>query len=1095
MQRSLGAARAIPAVVLAVIGIVTSSPAQKKKASAPARTATIVRDVPDSASLGALHYRYIGPEGNRTDAIAGVKGDPNVYYAGAASGGVWKTTDAGAHWDPIFDSQPVSSIGAIAVAPSDPNVVWVGTGESFIRSHISIGWGMYRSTDAGKNWSHVGLENTGRIARIAVDPANPDRALVAALGHAYGPQPERGIFRTVDGGKTWEKVLFVNDSTGGIDVVLDPSNPRTVYAAMWQIEIHTWGRKSGGAGSSIWKSTDFGTTWTRLRDGLPTRPFGKVGLAISAAMPERIYAEVETGDGIPRDGEAQDTGRVFRSDDGGKHWQLMSSDLQPAGRTAYYDRMGVEPDNPNEAYFLASNFTKTLDGGKTMIDLPREQVPRGDHHDIWFDPSNGDRFAVAHDGGLGITTTRGRTWHRIQLPIAQMYHVTVDNRVPYFVYGNKQDGESAMGPSNGKQEFFGTDVGIWRGEWRSVGGGESGWATPDTVDDNLVWSSASGSGSVGGIVTRYDVRTRNIHEVEVWPQSTSGTPADSVKYRFQWTFPLTISPHDHNTVYVGSQVVHQTTDGGNTWNVISPDLTRNDKSKQKISGGLTPDNIGVEYGDVVFAIAESPITKGEIWAGTNDGLVQLTRDGGKSWTNVTANIPGMLPWGTVTTVEPSRYTDGTAFITVDGHQVNNRDPWVYKTTDFGKSWTLIVKGIPKSPLSYAHVIREDPTRKGLLYLGTENGLYVSFDDGAAWQPLQSGLPHAPVYWIVVQPHFHDLVVATYGRGFYILDDITPLEQWNPATAAKNVSLLKPRDQYRFRTIADPFTEMDDIVAGKNPPKGALLNYWIKPGTKDTTAKDSVTITIADASGAIVRTLKAPSKAGLNRTNWDLHAERTKEATIRASPLFEDWFEVRDEGERAPGIGRYAILEPPGTYTVTLKFGGEQESQPLVILKDPLSGGSEQQIATQMQTENAIVADMNEAVTEINSLEVVRGQLADLAGITKKDSSYSDLKGSTEELMTKLVSVERQLYQMQLTGRGQDAVRWPAQLAEQLFYLAGSVGGSDYAPTTSQKEVAQALHARLVKVKAEVEALLKNDVPAFNERLRGRSVHPVISGGQ
>jgi len=430
MQRSFGAAHAVPAVVLAVAGFVIASPAQRKKAPAPTRAATVTQGFPDTAALGALHYRYIGPEGNRTDAIAGVKGDPNVYYVGAASGGLWKTTDAGAHWSPIFDSQPVSSIGAIAIAPSDTNVVWVGTGESFIRSHISIGWGMYKSTDAGNNWSHVGLENTGRIARIAVDPTNPDRVLVAALGHAYGPQPERGIFRTVDGGKSWERVLFVHDSTGGIDVLLDPSNPRTVYAAMWQIEIHTWGRTSGGAGSSIWKSTDGGTTWKRLRDGLPTRPFGKVGLGISPARPERIYAEVETGDGVPREGQPSDTGRLFRSDDAGKSWQLINSDLQPAGRTAYYDRMGVEPDNPNEAYFLASNFTKTLDGGKTMIDLPEEQVPRGDHHDIWFDPSNGNRFAVAHDGGLGITTTRGRTWHRIQLPIAQMYHVTVDNRVP-----------------------------------------------------------------------------------------------------------------------------------------------------------------------------------------------------------------------------------------------------------------------------------------------------------------------------------------------------------------------------------------------------------------------------------------------------------------------------------------------------------------------------------------------------------------------------------------------------------------------------------------------------------------------------------------
>jgi photosystem II stability/assembly factor-like uncharacterized protein len=1094
MQRSLGAARGTLAVVLWLASLTSSSPAQARKKKGAKEQATPTGAMPDTAVFKALKYRYIGPEGNRTDAVAGVKGDPNVYYAGAASGGLWKTTDAGAHWTPIFDDQPVSSIGAVAVAPSDPNVVWVGTGESFIRSHISVGWGMFKSTDAGKTWTRAGLENTGRIARIAIDPTDPDRVLVAALGHAYGPQPERGIFRTTDGGKTWQRVLFVNDSTGGIDVLLDPSNPRVAYAATWQIEIHTWGRTSGGPGSGIWKSTDGGTTWTRLRNGLPTQPFGKVGLGISPAMPQRIYAEIETQDQIIRNGQPADSGRLFRSDDAGKTWKLVNRDPQPAGRTAYYTRMGVEPDNPNEAYFLASNFTKTLDAGVTMIDLPREQIPRGDHHDIWFDPSNGDRFIVAHDGGVGITTTRGRTWHRIQLPIAQMYHVTVDNRVPYYVYGNKQDGQSAMGPSNAKESFFGQDVGIWRGKWRSVGGGESGWATPDTVDTNVVWSSASGSGSVGGIVTRYDVRTGIVHNVEVWPQVTSGAPADSLKYRFVWTFPLTISPHDHNTVYAGSQFVHATNDGGMSWRVISPDLTRNDKSKQGISGGLTPDNIGVEYADVVFAIAESPRAKGEIWAGTNDGLVQLTRDGGKTWTNLTPNIKGYPEWGTISNIEPSRYADGTAYLTVDGHQVNNRDPWVYKTTDYGKTWTLIVKGIPKSPLSYAHVVREDPVRKGLLYLGTENGLYVSFDDGGSWQPLQNNLPHAPVYWLVVQPHFHDLVVGTYGRGFWILDDITPLEQWTPTITGKSLALLKPRDQYRFREIADPFTEMDDPVAGQNPPDGAAINFWLKSGAKDTTTKDSVTLTIANSAGAVVRTLKAPALAGLNRVYWDIKSEKSKEALIRASPLYADWFAVKVSGKPAPGIGRHSILEPPGTYTVTLKHGAEQESQPLVILKDPASGGSEQTIAAAVATERAIQADLNDVVTQINALELVRGQLADLAALVGKDTTFGDLKTSTEGLTQKLVSVEQQLYQMRITGRGQDAVRWPPRLAEQLDYLAQSVGGTDYAPTQQAKEVAKLLHDQVVKVKAQVDQLLKQDVPAFNDKLRGRSVRPVISSG-
>jgi hypothetical protein len=535
-----------------------------------------------------------------------------------------------------------------------------------------------------------------------------------------------------------------------------------------------------------------------------------------------------------------------------------------------------------------------------------------------------------------------------------------------------------------------------------------------------------------------------------------------------------------------------TADGGVTWRVISPDLTRNDKSRQKSSGGLTPDNIGVEYSGVVFAIAESPREKGLIWAGTNDGLVHLTRDGGKTWTNVTANIPGLVAWATISNIEPSRHDAGTAYLTVDGHQVNNRDPWVYKTTDFGKTWTLIVKGIPKSPLSYAHVIREDPVRQGLLYLGTENGLYVSFNDGGEWQPLQNNLPHAPVYWLVVQSHFHDLVVGTYGRGFWILDDITPLEQWTPAITSKSLALLKPRDQYRLRLVADPFTEMDDVVAGQNPPEGAALNFWLKSGAKDTTTKDSVSLTIANSAGTVVRTLKAPALAGLNRVYWDIKSEKSKEALIRASPLYADWFAIRVSGKTAPGISRHSILEPPGTYTVTLKHGSEQESQPLVILKDPSSGGSEQTIAAAVETERAIQADLNDAVTQINALEVVRGQLADLSALAGKDTSFADLKRSAEGLTQKLVSVEQQLYQMRLTGRGQDAVRWPPQLAEQLYYLAQSVGGSDYAPTEQAKEVAKLLHDRVVKVKAQVDQLLKQDVPAFNEKLRGRSAHPVVS---
>ena len=1089
------------ATIMPLIAAVALSPSfasaqkQARTRNAPKNQSVVAAvrgSAPDSTFLSALAWRFIGPEGNRTDAIAGVPGDPNTYYAGAASGGVWKSSDGGAHWKPIFDDQPVQSIGAIAVAPSDPDVVYVGTGEPYIRSHISVGWGMFRSTDAGRTWSRIGLENTGRISRIAIDPHDPDRVYVAALGTAYGPQPDRGVFRTTDGGKTWEKVLFVNDSTGAVDVILDPANPRTLYASTWQIEIHTWGRESGGKGSGIWKSTDGGTTWKRLTGhGLPLKPYGKATLGISPANPQRIYAQIETGDGVPWHGVPTDTGRLWRSDDAGATWKLVNSDLKPMGRTAYYSRMGVEPDNADEVYFLAADFTKTLNGGITMIDLPDSQIPRGDHHDIWIDPANGDRIAVAHDGGVGISTNRGKTWMRLQLPIAQMYHVTVDNRIPYYVYGNKQDGTSYMGPSNSKEEFFGPDAGIWRGKWRSVGGGESGFATPDTVDTNTVWSSASGTGAVGGIIVHYDIPTAIVRNVEVWPEYVAGAPAVEAKYRFIWNFPFIVSPHDHNTLYTGSQYLHRTTNGGQSWDVISPDLTRNDTSKQGISGGLTPDNIGVEYADVIYWIAESPLAKGELWVGTNDGLVQLSRDGGASWTNVT-HLPGGYPvWGTVSSIEPSRFTPGTAYLTIDGHQENDRDPWVYRTTDWGKSWTLITRGLPKTPLSYAHSIHEDPARKGLLYLGTEGGIYVSFDAGDNWWPLQNNLPHAPVYGVTVQPHFHDLVIGTYGRGFWILDDLTPLYQWDASLAAKPLALLQPRDQYRFRDVAEPATELDDIVAGKNPPPGATLDFWLATAPADT-AKDSVTVTIADAPGTTVRTMKVKPHAGLNRVQWDLYGEKTKEARLRADPLYADWMNIGVSGRAAPGIGRYAMLEPPGTYTVTVSLGTLHDSKTLHILKDPAAGGSEQTVAEQTAFERAVTSDIDDAVDQVNALEVVRGQLAGLIALAGKDSSFADVRSASEALRDKLVGVEQQLFQMKVTGRGQDDVRWSPKLTEKLLYLADEVGGSDYAPTEQAKQVAQLLHGQLATIKVQVSRLLKEDVMTFNDKLRGRNVHPVVT---
>ena len=1065
--------RAIPAALVALVSIVATAESQK----APAV---------DTALFSQLKFRYIGPEGNRVSSVSGVPGDPRTYYAGAASGGLWKSSDGGTHWAPIFDDQAVSSIGAITVAPSDANVVWVGTGEPFIRGHISLGWGVFKSTDAGKSWTRMGLENTGRIGRIVIDPRNPDVVLVAAVGHAYGPQPERGVYRSADGGKSWERVLFVNDSTGAIDLVMDPGNSRILYAAMWQIEIRTWGRESGGAGSGIWKSVDGGTTWKRLTGhGLPETPVGKIGLAIARSNPNRVYALIETGDGVPVKGKDAGTGELWRSEDAGENWQLVSHDRQLAGRTAYYTRMAVAPDNENEAYFLSASYSKTLDGGKTTIDPPNAEVPWGDHHDIWIDPTDANRQMVGHDGGVSLSITRGKTWQTVQPPVAQMYHVTVDNRVPYFVYGNRQDGPSTMGPSNSK--LGSGDGTIPRGMWHSVAGGESGWATPDPVDSNIVWSSASGWGAAGGVVTRYDVRTGIAQNVEVWPDGPMGSPAADIKYRWIWNFPLHISPHDHNTVYVGSQHVHRTTDGGRKWTVISPDLTRNDKSRQQSSGGLTPDNIGVEYAGTVFSIAESRLKAGLIWVGTNDGLVQLSRDGGTTWTNLTANLPGLPLWSTISHIEPSRHDTGTAYVAVDGHQANNRDPWVYKTTDYGKSWKLIVNGIPKSPLSYAHTLREDPVRRGLLYLGTENALYVSFDDGESWQPLQSNLPHAPVYGIAIQEQFNDLVVATYGRGFWILDDISPLRELGPTVAAKDAHLFVPRTAYRLRNVEGPFAVAHDPSAGRNPEYGVPLHVWLKAETKD-----SVALNIQDAAGKIVRTLKAaPGKAGLNRVWWDLRYDATKEAKLRTSPQYAPDITVGAEGRKAPDGVQLALLAPPGSYTVKFPGIGGDATQRLMIRKDPNSGGSEEEIRSQTALLSQIRPDLESVAEMVNTIESVRSQLIGLRNLLATDSAKAGLKSDADSLEKKFLAVEQNLVQLQLTGRGQDDVRYPMKLMGRLGWLAEGISVADFAPTTQQVEVQALLHTQVQDARTRFDALLRTDFPAFNSRLREKGVLNII----
>lgn len=1035
--------------------------------------------------LSDLKFRHLGPVGNRIVAVAGVPGDQMNYYAGAASGGIWKTTDGGLSWNPVFDDKPVHAIGSLAVSPTDPSIVWAGTGEPFIRSNVSIGNGVWKSTDGGTTWNHMGLDKTGRISRVIVHPKDPDIVYAASLGHGYLPQKERGIFRTKDGGKTWEQILMVNDSTGASDLAMDPNNPRILFAGMWQLDIKTWKRTSGGAGSGIFMSRDGGDTWTRLQGkGLPEKPVGKIALAISKADSKRIYALIETGDGAPVNGQPTDSGELWRSDDGGNTWEVVNYDRDLTGRGAYYTRCAASPDNPDEVYFMAAGFSLSKDGGKTVIATEGSATPNWDHHEMWIDPIDGDHMLVVGDGGLSISRNRGKSWFRVQLPVAQLYHVTADTKIPYNVYANRQDGPSTRGPSRSRTEAFIAAAEITRGDWHDVGGGESGFATPDPVNPDIIWSSASGLGAGGGIVVRYNEQTQQFRQVEVWPEATFGSPASDVKYRFQWTFPVLISPHDHNTVYVTSQHVHKTTNGGQSWEVISPDLSTNDKEKQGISGGLTPDNIGVEYCCVVYALDESPLRQGILWAGTNDGLVQLSKDGGANWENLTNNIKGLPPLGTVRNIEASKYDEGKAYITVDFHQVGNFKPYVYKTTDFGKTWTKITNGIPESNLSYARNIREDPVRPGLLYLGTENALYVSFDDGANWQPFMLNLPATPMYWITIQEHFNDMVLGTYGRGIWILDDLSAIQQMTPEVAAKKLHLFDPHAAYRFRPISQKFAMFDDPSSGDDPVYGAVLQYWLK------TEQDAETeITITDKQGNKVRTIKHRGKAGVNRLNWDLREDPSMKITMRTLPQHADWIELdKDRSREVPSLWKnVAPLVPPGVYTLTISNGKESMTSTLEVRKDPNSEGSEADITEQYQLISDIKRDVNAVAEMINELEFIRRQIYDLKTLSATRKDLEGIASIIEEFDATLLEVEGELTQTKITGKGQDFIRYPAKLLGKLNYLASVAETSDFKPADQHQEVHTVLKERLNEVQQQYNAIMQNDLPAFMKKLQEKGI--------
>ena len=1062
--------------------------------------------------LGALHFRPLGPEGNRVASITGVPGDTQTVYAGAADGGIWKTTDAGINWRPIFDDKDVSAIGALAVAQSAHDTVWAGTGEPWlIRPYYTLGDGVYKSTDAGRTWQHMGLEATGHIARIVIDPADSSSVYVCAIGQAFRPQKERGIFHTADGGTTWQQVLAVDDNTGCSDLAMDPRDPKTLYAGMWQLTIHRNDLNSGGPGSGVYITHDAGATWNKITaHGLPAadHPLGKIAVAVAASNPNRVYALVQDA---PAPG-------LYRSDDRGANWQLVNQSHLPAERSSYYTRLAVSPDDENLLYFPVVAFTMSTDGGTTVFQagaggaragLPAGAAPAGaaaqaggrgrgagpvgaaaqitapggDNHDVWIDPTNANRVLVANDAGVAISDNRAAAYRHFLLPISQVYHVMADNAVPYNVMGNIQDKSSFRGPS---RTTGGRGMGV--GNWTNTGGCEDAFAVPDPTDPNIVWS-----GCDNGRVVRMDYRNGMARDVSAWPITSYGWAPANMKYRWDWITPIAISPHDHNRVYVGAQVVFMTTNAGQSWKVISPDLTTNDKSRQGNSGGISSDNLTTFEGATLYAIAESPVKAGVIWTGSTDGQVNVTQDAGSRWTNVTKNMPNLPPWGTVWSIAPSHFDAGTAYVVENLQHEGVYDALVYKTSDYGATWKLISSTVPKGVNSSAHIIVEDPVRKGMLYLGTDNALYLSWDDGGQWTRLRNDLPPAPVYWMQVQPTFNDLVIGTHGRGVYILDDVTPLRTWDTAQPA-DVHLFEPRPAYRFRGTNDAReSEPDAHVQGENAQYGADINFSLKSTTP------GVQISITGPTNAVIRTLTVAGHPGLNRVWWDLRYANGSTITMQTPPLFEPWAPARRQyaayGTRIPPAGP---VVPPGNYTVHLKAGSTDETAKLTILPDPNSPGTQQTIEAQVAFSREVLAEIDQVAEMGNALESMRKQSQDLMATLEKDTQKAAVLQSLKTFESNMSAVEAKMIDLRNTGRSEDAFRQPVQLYERISWMIGQMignggsGGGDLGPTDQQVAVNNEFTQELAAIATQYKQITDKDLPATNALLKQNGIAVVIA---
>jgi photosystem II stability/assembly factor-like uncharacterized protein len=1003
--------------------------------------------------FSGLRWRSIGPaRGGRSITVAGSNSRALEYYFGATGGGLWKTTDGGQTWRPVADQGlKSSSVGAVAVAESNPDIVYVGMGETELRGNIIQGDGIYKTTDGGKNWAPSGLERTLAIARIRIHPSNPDLVYVAALGDPYSPTPDRGVFKSTDGGKNWKRTLFRDDKTGAVDLVIDPKNPNVLYASLWEVSRTPHSLSSGGPGSGLFKSTDAGETWTEItrNPGLPKGIVGKSGVSVSGADSNRVYAIVEAQD-LP-----DSTGGVFLSDDAGATWKKVNDDRRLRQRAFYYTRIYADPKEKDTLYVLNTGLYRSTDAGKTIRAI---RVPHGDNHDLWIAPNDPKRMINSNDGGANVSTNGGETWTEQDFPTAQFYHVITTNHVPYHVCGAQQDNSTACVPSNGTGDYL-----------YDVGGGESGYIAVDPKDTDVFYA-----GSYGGLLTRVNRHTGERRAVNPWPDNPMGYASGAMTERFQWTFPIIVSPRDPKVLYAGSQHVWRTTNDGQTWEQISPDLTRHDPSTLGESGGpITLDQTGVETYATVFTIAPSALEDGTIWSGSDDGVVNVTRDGGKNWEKVTP--PDLPEFARISLIEASRHKAGTAYLAANRYQRGDRAPYVFKTADYGKTWTKITTGIATG--DFARAIREDTIREGLLFLGTETGIYVSFDDGARWQSLKLNLPVTPVHDITIKDN--DAVIATHGRSFYVLDNISVLRQLNEQIMTSAVHLFTPID------------------ATRSLSRGATIDYFLKSDA------DKVTIDILDPQGQVIRTFTGSAeedkkreaergqgqqqaeeeednfrrgpvarvgyKAGMNRFTWDM----------RYAPATEFPNLIMWAGSvRGP-------MAPPAQYSVRLTAAGTTETQAFRIKRHPLGTATDADLTEQFTLARQInqrVSDANQAVIRIRAL---KDQIKDRTSKTPDKK----LSQAATALTTKLTDIEGEIYQYR-NRSSQDPLNFPIKLNNKLAALQGIVESGDAKPTDNSYVVFKELAGRLDQQLARLDAAVKTDVEAFNRQLRSRKLEPV-----